>query len=57
MESGVLCANCDEQGHKIGRCPELYNSKPAQGGGGSHSHDDDDETVIQLLLNMFGLST
>lgn len=47
MES-IPCSNCGEGGHKVGRCPELWQNKtpPAERGG---DHDED-----SLILTISG---
>jgi hypothetical protein len=55
MDGGIKCMLCNDHGHKVSKCPSLYdmNIEPTKSGG-SHSHDEDEECVS--ILNMLFLN-
>jgi len=47
----IPCSICSESGHKVGRCPELWQNKtpPPEKGG---DHDDDSLVMVRTSGNL-----
>ena len=54
MDGGIKCMLCSGHGHKVSKCPSLYDMhiEPSKSGG-SHDHDDEDGLpIISVIISL-----
>lgn len=51
MDGGIKCMLCNDQGHKVSKCPSLYDMNVEPTKGGSHSHEDDEDVLNILIID------